>query len=81
MLLKQLILYGLVWRTIPCKPYLRFHSTPYAVTCVIRVRSLTSTSIPLAPSIRDDAQLRERGIAVCACKTSGCKKIAARYSL
>lgn len=64
----------------PCKPYLRFHSTPYAVTCVIRVRSLTSTSIPLAPCIRDDARLRARGKVVCAYKTSGCKNIAARSS-
>ena len=48
-------------KTEPCKPYLCFNSTPYAVTCVIRVRSLITTSIPLAPSIRDDVRLRERG--------------------
>ena len=68
-------------KTEPCKPYLRFHSAPYAVTYVHRVRSFISTSIPLAQGIRDDARLRERGKVVCACKTSGRKNIAARASL
>ena len=78
---KQLRPCELFGRTQPCKPYLRFHSTPYAVTCVIRVRSLITTVIPLAPRIRDDARLWERGKVVWVCKTSGCKKIAARSSL
>jgi hypothetical protein len=60
-LLKKKVVQNSLEEQKPCKPYLRFHSTPYAVTCVIRVWSFITTSIPLAPSIRDDARLRERG--------------------